>query len=41
LSADSAAALGVKVGDVVRYAPMRPSMNKALPRPEPAARSVA
>jgi arginine N-succinyltransferase len=41
VSAESAAALGVKVGDAVRYAPLRPSMYKALPRPEAAARSVA
>jgi hypothetical protein len=39
ISAESAAALGVNVGDAVRLAPLRPSMNKAMP--QPAARSVA
>jgi arginine N-succinyltransferase len=39
LSAESAAALGVKVGDAVRCAPLRPSVQKAMP--QPAARSVA
>jgi arginine N-succinyltransferase len=41
LSAESAAALAVKVADSVRFAPLRPSMNNSLPRPEPAVRSVA
>jgi arginine N-succinyltransferase len=41
VSAECAAALGVKAGDTVRYAPLRPSMNKAVPQPEPVVRSVA
>jgi arginine N-succinyltransferase len=41
LSAECATALGVKVGEAVRYAPLRPSMNKAMPPSERVVRSVA
>ena len=41
LSAECAAALGVKVGDVIRVAPLRPSATRAGTRPETPTRSVA
>jgi arginine N-succinyltransferase len=41
LSAQSAAALGVKVGDSVRFAPLRPSAARTATVPQPVTRSVA
>ena len=41
IGADCAAALGVKVGDVVRFAPLRPTVAKYGVVTSPAARSVA
>jgi arginine N-succinyltransferase len=41
ITAECAKALGVKVGDAVRFAPLRPSVAKARAMPESVVRSVA